>query len=300
MVVNAAASSVTERTRVVIAKALSADHDLTVADTFQRGHATRLAHEAATEGVDVVAVLGGDGTLNEAANGLVGSSTALAAIPGGSTNVFARATGFPNDAVEATGMLMDSLQRGSVRRVGIGCANGRYFLFNLGVGFDAAVVAQVEQRSGLKRVAGHPLFVYSAFATWFRHIDRKRPHFAVRLNDGTVVDDGSLAIVLNTNPYTYLGPRPLEVSPDVDLDEPLAVLTLRTLRLDAVAGLAARALVGGTAATRSNWVHFASHQHEVTISGYGPFHHQMDGEYLGMVSELSISHHPAMLDIVVP
>jgi diacylglycerol kinase family enzyme len=300
LVVNAMASSVTARTRVVIAKALAADHDLQVADTFQRGHATRLAHDAAADGFDVVAVLGGDGTLNEAANGLAGSTTALAAVPGGSTNVFARALGFPNDAVEATGMLLDSLQRRSVHRVGLGRANGRHFLFNCGAGFDAAVVDRVERRSDLKRLAGQSVFVASALATWFRHVDRRRAHFAVHHDDGTVVDDGTLAIVLNTDPYTYFGPRALQVTPSVGLDDPLAVLTLRTLRLDAVVGLAARALIGGRAATRSRWVTFAPNQHRITISGYGPFPHQMDGEYLGLVHELTITHEPAILDVVVP
>ena len=73
LVVNSSASSVTARGRVVITKALSADHDVTVAETTRRGHATRLAQGAAADGVDVVVVFGGDGTLNEAANGLAGT-----------------------------------------------------------------------------------------------------------------------------------------------------------------------------------------------------------------------------------
>ena len=101
--------------------------------------------------------------------------------------------------------------------------NGRYFLFHVGMGFDAAVVAQVERRSGLKRYAGHPLFVYAGFDTWIRHYDRSRPRFAVHHADGTVVDDGYLAICLNTNPYTYLGNRPLDLAPEATLDRGLAL-----------------------------------------------------------------------------
>ena len=112
LVVNSSASSVTARGRVVITKALSADHDVTVAETTRRGHATRLAQGAAADGVDVVVVLGGDGTLNEAANGLAGTDTALAALPGGSTNVFARTLGLPDDPIEATGVLLDALADG--------------------------------------------------------------------------------------------------------------------------------------------------------------------------------------------
>ncbi|HEX6235889.1 MAG TPA: diacylglycerol kinase family protein, partial [Acidimicrobiales bacterium] len=179
LLVNSRASSVTPRGRVVIQKALSADHQVTMAETSRRGHATRLAQGAAASGVDAVVVLGGDGTLNEAANGLAGSACALAPLPGGSTNVFARTVGLPNDPIEATGVLLDALARRSVRRVGLGSVNGRYFLVHTGVGFDAAVVEQVERRSGLKRYASHPLFVYAAFDTWMRHFDRSRPRFAV-------------------------------------------------------------------------------------------------------------------------
>ena len=112
LLVNSSASSVTARGRVVIQKALSADHDVTLAETSRRGHATRLAQGAAVDGIDVVVVLGGDGTLNEAANGLAGTDTALAALPGGSTNVFARTLGLPDDPIEATGVLLDALARG--------------------------------------------------------------------------------------------------------------------------------------------------------------------------------------------
>jgi diacylglycerol kinase family enzyme len=157
---------------VVIHKALSADHDVRTADTHRRGHATRLSTAAARDGVEVVVVLGGDGTLNEAANGLAGTDTALAALPGGSTNVFARTLGLPDDPVEATGVLMEALADGHIDRVGLGVVNGRYFLFHVGMGFDAAVVEQVERRSTMKRWASHPLFAYSAVTTWFRYFDR--------------------------------------------------------------------------------------------------------------------------------
>src|SRR3954453_2832541 len=113
LVVNSSASSVTPRTRVMIQKALSADHEVTLAETSRRGHATRLAQGAAADGVGVVVVLGGDGTLNEAANGLAGSATALAALPGGSTNVFARTLGLPDDPIEATATLLAALEHGS-------------------------------------------------------------------------------------------------------------------------------------------------------------------------------------------
>ena len=152
LLVNSSASSVTARGRVVIQKALSADHDV----TRRRDQPARPRHPPGPgrgrDGVDVVVVLGGDGTLNEAANGLAGTDTALAALPGGSTNVFARTIGLPNDPIEATGALLDGLgRRAGSSTVGLGSVNGRYFLFHVGIGFDAAVVEQVERRAQLKR-----------------------------------------------------------------------------------------------------------------------------------------------------
>src|SRR5690606_34055430 len=110
--------------------------------------------------------------------------------------------------------------------------NGRYFLFHTGVGFDAAVVEQVERRSGLKRYAGHPLFVYAGVDTWIRHYDRSRPRFAVSFPPEAgddVIDDAYLTIVLNTNPYTFLGNRPLDLAPEATLDRGLAAVTVRTM-----------------------------------------------------------------------
>src|SRR5436190_6170647 len=208
LLVNASASAVTARGRVVIQKALSADHEVTASETSRRGHASRLAQGAAADGVDVVVVLGGDGTLNEAANGLAGTTTALGVLPGGSTNVFARTIGMSNDPVEATGELLAALFRGSLRRIALGSVNGRYFLFHVGIGFDAAVVAQVERRGALKRYAGHPLFGCAPLDTWLRHYDRSRPRLEIHHADGTVVDDGYLALCFNSNPYTFLGSRP--------------------------------------------------------------------------------------------
>jgi diacylglycerol kinase family enzyme len=300
LLVNSSASSVTARSRVVIQKALSADHDVTVAETSRRGHATRLAQGAASAGTEVVVVLGGDGTLNEAANGLARSSCALAPLPGGSTNVFARTIGLPNDPIEATGDLLDALSRRTIRRVGLGVVNGRYFLFHVGMGFDAAVVAQVERRSGLKRYAGHPLFVYAGFDTWIRHYDRSRPRFAVHHADGTVIDDAYLGICLNTNPYTYLGNRPLNLAPEATLDRGLAMVTLRTLAFGRTMRIIGSALASGKHLRNNRWTDYRHDLTTLTVRGYGPFPYQVDGDHLGDTDELVIRHEPHVLDLVVP
>jgi len=298
--VNLSASAVTARARVVIQKALTADHEVTVAETSRRGHASRLAQGAATTGTDVVVVLGGDGTLNEAANGLAGTGCALAILPGGSTNVFARTIGMPNDPVEATGELLSALARGSLRRVGLGSVNGRYFLFHVGVGFDAAVVAQVERRAGLKRYASHPLFVYAAFDTWFRHFDRSRARFAVRHADGSVIDDGMFAIFLNTNPYTFFGNRPLDVAPDATLDRALVAMTIRTMAFGTMLALAASALGSGRLLRSHRKVDYRTDASEVWVSGYGAFPYQVDGDYLGEAEQLHLRHEPDVLTLVLP
>jgi diacylglycerol kinase family enzyme len=300
LVVNSSASSVTARARVVIAKALAADHEVSVAETSRRGHATRLARGAATDGVDVVAVLGGDGTLNEAANGLAGTNTALAALPGGSTNVFARTLGLPDDPIEATGVLLDALAHHSIRRVGLGSVNDRYFLFHVGVGFDAAVVAEVERRGSLKRWANHVLFAWAALETWRRHYDRSRPRFAVRVEGERTVDDGLFTICLNTDPYTFIGARPFTLAPEANLDRGLSVLTVRTLDAVPLLSLVASALGSGRHLRTSRHVDHRIDVDAAEIEGYGPFPYQVDGDYLGEVDRLQVRHEPEVMDLVVP
>ena len=304
LIVNPFSSSVTARARVVIRKALSADHDVELAETNRRDHATRLAKGAAADGADVVVVLGGDGTLNEAANGLAGTDTALATLPGGSTNVFARTIGLPNDPIEATGDLLEALAAKNIRRVGLGSLNGRYFLFHTGLGFDAAVIEQVERRPQVKRYLGHPLFVYAAFSTWFRHFDRTKPRFSLRFPEGPnpekVVDDGSFAVILNTNPYTYLGNRPLDIAPEASLDSPLVAITIRSMRIDTILRVAGAALAGDGRVARIGKVDQRSGVTAIDITGHGPFPYQVDGDYLGEATELVFRHEPGAVRLLLP
>jgi diacylglycerol kinase family enzyme len=300
LIVNTSASAVTARARVVIRKALSADHDVTVAETTRRGNATRLAQDAAAGGYDAVVVLGGDGTLNEAANGLAGSDTALATLPGGSTNVFARTLGVAQDPVEATGELLLALARGSRRRIGLGEVNGRYFLFHVGMGFDAAVVSQVERRAALKRYAGHPLFVWAGFSTWFRHYDRSRPRMRVEIPGRPPIDDGYMAICMNSNPYTYLGSIPMNLAPDADLDRGLVMATFRSLQFGPFLGLLASVLRKGSHFRRHRSVDYRTDLDEATVIGHGPLPYQVDGDYLGEADRLDFRHVPDALTVVVP
>ncbi len=300
LIVNATASSVTARSRVIIQKALGADHDLEVAETSRRGHAARLARGAAAEGVEVVAVLAGDGTLNEAADGLVGTDTAIAPLPGGSTNVYARSLGIPDDPIEAAGELLDALDRKSFRRIGLGRIGDRHFLFHCGVGFDAAVVEAVERRAAFKRYAAHPLFVMAAFDTWLRTYDHSHGRFAVTFADGETVPDATFIIVSKVSPYTYLGHRPITVAPAATLDSALSFTVIRARHTPSILSIAARAFLSTKALHRQRDVVQRDGITAATISSDEPFPYQVDGDYLGDVRRLDISYVPDALTLVAP
>lgn len=277
---------------------LARHHEVEVALTSRRGHAMRLARGAAATGTDCVVVLGGDGTLNEAANGLVGTDCALAALPGGSTNVFARTIGTPDDPLVAVDRVLAGLGCGSTRRVGLGEVGGRYFLFHCGVGFDAAVVEQVERRGALKRYAGHPLFVYAGFDTWFRHYDRSSPAMTVR-HDTTEIDDAYLTVVLNTDPYTFLGSRPLSLAPEATLDRGLVVVALRTMAFWPLLRLVG-GLVGGRDLDGDENLYRAADLGELEVVGHRALPHQIDGDHLGAVDSLRFRWEPDALNLVLP
>ncbi|HZU71268.1 MAG TPA: diacylglycerol kinase family protein [Acidimicrobiales bacterium] len=319
LVINASASAVTPRTRVVIAQALAAGHRTEVVETDRRGHATELASDAAAAGWDAVVVLGGDGTLNEAANGVAGTGTALAVLPGGSTNVFARTIGTAPEPVEATGQLLAALDAGSRRRIGLGFADDRHFLFHLGIGFDAAVIHRVERRGHLKRYVSHPLFLAATVDTWLRHYDRSRPRFAIKIGEpmlgdpahppqgrparGDVPDaleDGRFAVFLNSDPYTYLGRRPLHLAPGRGLGSELGVVAFRSLRLRDLLGVAGRALGSGQRVASHPAVWSATEVTDATVEGFGPFPFQVDGDYLGETTSLRVGFRPGVLDLIVP
>jgi diacylglycerol kinase family enzyme len=303
LIVNAFASSVTARNTVVVHRALSQGNDVEIVETNRRGHATRFAQDAARRGVDVVVGFGGDGTLNEVATGVAGTDTALGVLPGGSTNVFARTLGMPNDPVAAAHLLAAGLAERRIEPIGLGRVNGRYFCFHTGVGYDAAVVLEVEQHASLKRWLGHPLFIYASLRTWLVSYDRHRPHFAVCSPGRPDVDDGYFTVVLNTNPYTYLGNRPLDLSPEAGLDRALVAVTFRTMRVGAILGSLGGALRGGGVHPTDD-LDLRTDLGELVIEAgpdhVGPFPYQVDGDYLGETSRLEFHHVPDAVRLVRP
>ena len=300
LVVNVAASAVTQRAREAVEQELGDHHDVTVVETTGRWHACSLARDGAADGFGAVVVFGGDGALNEAANGLVGTDTALAALPGGSTNVFARTIGLPNRPVPAARRVVAALDASSVRRVGLGRAGDRYFLFHLGLGFDAAVVEQVERRGDLKRWLGHGLFAVAAVGTWLRGYDRSRPRFRIAIEGGDTFDDGYFAICSKTDPYTFLGPRPFRVNPETGFDTALSVVVLRDLSASTLLTAATSALTGGRRLGKLGCVERRDGVDTLTVTGHGPFPHQVDGDFLGETELLEVTHVPDALDVVMP
>ena len=319
LVVNSFASSVTARNTVIVHRALSRHHDVQIVETNRRGHATRFAQDAAHREVDLVISFGGDGTLNEVASGVAGSQTSLGVLPGGSTNVFARTIGLPNDPIAAVNMLVSGLEdpQANIRPIGLGRVNGRFFCFHTGVGYDAAVVRNVETRASLKRWAGHPLFIYAALQTWLNKYDRHHPHFTVAADaaiggPGSIsgsdvntydpqrfVDDGYFTVVLNTNPYSFLGNRALDLSPAAGLDKPLVAVTFRTMSAIAIIRTLAGALKGG-GVTPGQHVACFNDVHELIIENATPFPYQVDGDYLGESTRLHFRHVPEAVRLLFP
>ncbi len=314
LVVNPAASSVTTRARAAVERILRAGFPTDVVETTRRGHATELARSAMVDGYDVVAVLAGDGTLNEAADGLAGSAqpgvvptTALAPLPGGSTNVFARTLGIAYDPAAAADGLVDSLRHQSTRRIGLGAATRpdhapRRFLFHLGVGFDAAVIRQMEARAYLKRHFAHPAFTVAAVATWLRHYDRD---LKIRLTAATatgadVVATGPYGVISNSNPYTYVGRRRMTIAPAASLSRPLAVTVLGNLRAPLVVRAASSGVGRATFVATSPEIVQLADVIRVLVTADGPFPWQVDGDYLGEVERLEVVYEPDALTLVTP
>ncbi len=296
LIVNPFASSVSPRTQVLVQRALGESHDVQVAETTRRNHATRLAEDAARRGIDGVVVLGGDGTVNEVANGIAGTDCALLPLPGGSTNVFCRTLGLPDDPHDAVAFSLAAIEQDLIQSVGIGSVNGRYFLFHTGVGFDAAVVEQVERQGDLKRYLNHPLFVYAAIKTWIRHYDRNEPAFSIEFADGRV-DDGYFTICLNTDPYTYLGNLPLNVAPDATLDRGLATVTLRSLRSSHLLKIVMDALRPPAGITGNKHLDLRSDLDHAVLRARRPVPVQVDGDFIGNADEIVFKHHPNMLKL---
>lgn len=229
LVVNPKATTTSVRARDVLAHALASEVKLDVVETTHRNHAMELAERAVRDDLDVVVALGGDGTVNEVVNGLLHEGLrpglpALAVVPTGSTNVFARALGLPNSAIEATGLLLQALLENRRRTIGLGRADDRWFTFNAGLGLDAGAVRRVEKARAKGRTATQPLYIRSALREFY--LGSQRHHNLTLTREGADPVELALALICNTDPWTYLGERPVRPCPEASFDSGLDLFGL--------------------------------------------------------------------------
>ena len=301
LIVNGKAAGLSARRRGAVEEALRTRFLLEPVDTKARGHATEIAARAPDEEVDVVIVLGGDGTVNEVVNGLAGSEVPIAVLPGGGANVYARALGQPRALIRAArGLATNSgSDRAVTRKLPLGRVDGRWFAANCGMGFDAAIVRQVERRPRLKRLLGDWHFVASGTRLFFAGYDRRHPHVELEwMKDGRPERHGGLflAVVQNVDPFTFLGPRALRMCPDVSLGNGLDWLGIDSMRARYVLPVLFSAFGRATHTNRDHvlYGHAAS---SLVMRGDGPMPVQADGEYMGTRDEVVVESVPDAISV---
>lgn len=267
-----------------VLRALRANFSLEVYSTTARGGAIALASEAAEAKTDLVIAWGGDGHVNEVANGLAGSSSCLGIIPGGTMDVFARALGVPRDPFEAVAHLCD--ERRAERKVTLGRMDDRYFTFSAGCGFDAEAAERVERRVAAKRRFGEPFFYWSAWrvlASSYRH---RNPTMELSGDWGAI--GVAMVIASNSGPYAYFRGRPVQLTPEVRLDGGVDVFALRRMRIEALPMYAWKSIVSGTLAEHRD-AFYRGDQESFEVRAPEPFSRHVDGEPLGTASQARFS-----------
>jgi diacylglycerol kinase family enzyme len=279
LIVNPVARTFSKATLAVIEKALSADFRLEVAETKERGHALELATQAVGDGIDLVVVFSGDGTVNEVVNALAGTETAIAALPGGATNIFVRALGFPLDAVEATGTLIGKALDDERFKLSLGRADGRYFAVNCGAGVDAAAMKRLDSRfPKTKKAFDRAAFRAVAWELLTGYAGRSAD-LEVRIDDGDAMPSLSV-MVGRTDPYTYYKDRPIRMTPAASLETGLDVLSVRKLPRRSVPRVAWQ-VFGSARHVHGRDIDYAHDASHVLITSDAPFPVQVDGDSLG-------------------
>jgi diacylglycerol kinase family enzyme len=306
VVSNPRATATTVRQRDLLVHALAADVKLEVEETANRGHAAALACRAMRDGVDVVVALGGDGTVNEVVNGLLTDGVhpgvpRLGIVPGGSTNVVARALGLPNDPFEATSVLIDAMGTDRRRPIGLGRADDRWFVFTAGLGYDAAVVAAVEAHRRRGRTSTHALYVQTAVRTYFKQ-DRRHPAITLEFPDGRVVTGLYLALVTNCDPWTFLGERPISPTPRASFDTGLDVYARTRMGATGIVLAAARMIAAPRRAADRRKGFGSRLEHDLTqfvLRSERPLPFQVDGDALEERQVVRFGSVPRALEVYV-
>jgi diacylglycerol kinase family enzyme len=304
LVVNPKATATTERQRDILTRALGSDLKVDVAPTTHRGHAIEHAIRAKEQGLDVVVVLGGDGTINEVVNGLLGDgpwqgvadgTPALAVVPGGSTNVFSRALGIARDPVIATSELLDALRAGRTRRIGLGRVDDRWFTFTAGLGIDADAVRRVEKARAKGRRATPSLYTRATVRAALA-MDRRHPPLTLEIPGEEPETGLFLGIAANTAPWTYFRSKPIVLTPDVTFDTGLDLVALNKMGLvgtlwSATGMITDGGIRGKRARTYTNLTNFR-------LVSDRPIDLQVDGDYIGQRDSASFTSVPNALSII--
>jgi diacylglycerol kinase family enzyme len=299
VIVNPYATTVSDRLKQLVIYALQSRYDVDVAETQRSGHATDLCREAASEGYDVVVAFGGDGTVNEAANGLAGGDTPLSCLPGGATNVYCRMLGIPNDVVDATEHLLALPDRWEPRAVDLGIVNGRAFTFAAGMGLDASVVERVDQNPAMKRRFGAWYFTEKAIATFLRRYVVRPPRLTVAI-DGRPEFGGVSVFFQNGQPYTYFKSRPVNLTSGARLDSgDLAGVVLTRANPVDVPSVLVRALSDASIPAHRRVEAFDSASEVMIRSADGrPVPWQVDGDHVADDDEVRVTVLPGALRVV--
>ena len=305
LIVNPFATATTAAGRDALAHTLSSHFAVDVEHTTHRGHAGELGDRAAREGYDAVVVHGGDGSVNEAVNGILGApehprpgpAPAVAVIPGGSANVFARTLGIDPDPLQATRQIIDLLDRGRFRRIGLGHAADRWFLFNSGMGMDAIVVHAMEDKRHAGKTATPGRYFWTTVACFLR--DARDPAtFTVTVPGREPLTGVRFGFVSNTSPWTYLGTREIRTNPGTGFGTRLGVFAATSTRILPTLPLAARLLAQRD--PRARHLFRDDDVDRVRFTADHPLDVQMDGDYIGAFDDISFGHRPDMLSVVAP
>ena len=305
IIVNPYATTVSDRLKNLVVYALQARYEVEAVDTEAAEHAIEIGREARTGGYDLVVAFGGDGTLNEVANGLAGTDVPVSVLPGGSTNVVCRTLGIPNDVVDATEHLIGLADDFRPRKIDLGRCNGRHFVFACGVGLDATVVKQVDAHPRLKARARQWYYTWAAISGFYRHYLRDPVRLELEFDGSTL--EGVTAIAQNSDPFTYFANIPIRICEDIGLDDgTISMALLRRAKQRDMLPIASRVL--------SERLHAARHRQIDEFDGVTrasvrsismdedgvarPFPVQVDGDYIGEYTELAFSVEPGALTIV--
>ena len=279
--------------------------NLDVERTRYRGHARELA---AASDADLVIVHGGDGSINEAVNGVMsraGSAGSgadgrpqVAVIPGGGANVLARALEVPLDAAAAIRQLREAIAAARHRTIGLGLAADRYFTFSAGLGMDAEVVREVERMRAQGRRESVPLFLRTMVRQYYRGTDRRQPALTVERDGEPPISGLFMTIVTNRSPWTYFGDRPLLPVPNPDFNSGLDLLALRRIRLTTIVNAVGQMLYVRSRPPRGRDMLSVLGSQSLMLRSARPIALQADGEYLGETEEVKFQFVPCALRVV--